>query len=115
PSLDGVGMLALDLGANMDATAQQLSQYAVMGSIYRERVQGMKNPRIGLLNVGTEEMKGNEVSKEAHELLKSSSLNFIGNIESKYMLERPCDVLVCDGFSGNIMLKSYEGAASVIF
>lgn len=115
PSLDGVGMLALDLGANMDATAEQLQQYAIMGSIYRERVQGMKAPKVGLLNVGTEEMKGNEVSKAAHELLRSSRLNFIGNVESKHVLERPCDVLVCDGFAGNIMLKSYEGAASTIF
>jgi len=115
PSLDGVGMLALDLGANMDASAEQLQQYALMGSIYRQRVQGMKSPKVGLLNVGTEDMKGNEVSKAAHELLKNSNLNFIGNVESKHMLERPCDVLVCDGFSGNIMLKSYEGAASVIF
>lgn len=115
PSLDGTGMLALDLGANMDATPEQLLQYAVMGSIYRERVQGMKAPRIALLNVGTEDMKGNEATKAAYELLKGSGLNFIGNVESKHVLERPCDVLVCDGFSGNIMLKSYEGAASVIF
>ncbi|MFC6331207.1 phosphate acyltransferase PlsX [Paenibacillus septentrionalis] len=115
PSLDGVGMLALDLGANMDATPEQLYQYAVMGSIYRERVQGMKAPRIGLLNIGTEDMKGNEATKAAYELLKQSKLNFVGNVESKNMLERPCDVLVCDGFSGNIMLKSYEGAASLIF
>lgn len=115
PSLDGVGMLALDLGANMDATPEQLYQYAVMGSIYRERAQGMKAPRVGLLNVGTEDSKGNEVSKATYELLKQSELNFVGNVESKHMLERPCDVLVCDGFAGNIMLKSYEGAASVIF
>lgn len=115
PSLDQVGMLALDLGANMDATPEQIKQYAVMGSIYREKVEGMKSPRIGLLNVGTEEMKGNEVTKAAYGLLKDSGLNFIGNVESKEMLSRQCDVLVCDGFSGNIMLKSYEGAASVIF
>jgi len=115
PSLDGVGMLALDLGANMDATAEQLYQYAVMGSIYRERAQGMKAPRVGLLNVGTEDSKGNEVAKAAYALLQQSDLNFVGNVESKHMLERPCDVLVCDGFAGNIMLKSYEGAASVIF
>ncbi|URN93353.1 MAG: phosphate acyltransferase PlsX [Candidatus Pristimantibacillus lignocellulolyticus] len=115
PSLDKVGMLALDLGANMDATAEQLMQYAVMGSIYREKVEGLKNPRIGLLNVGSEEMKGNEVTKAAYSLLKESNLNFIGSVESKTILNRECDVLVCDGFSGNIMLKSYEGAASVIF
>lgn len=115
PTLDKVGMLALDLGANMDATADQLMQYAVMGSIYREKVEGIKNPRIGLLNVGSEEMKGNEVAKAAYSLLQKSKLNFTGNIESKSLLNRECDVLVCDGFSGNIMLKSYEGAASAIF
>lgn len=115
PTMDKVGMLALDLGANMDATPEQLQQYAVMGSIYREKVEGMKAPRIGLLNVGTEEMKGNEVTKAAFSLLKESNLNFIGNVESKEMLNRQCDVLVCDGFSGNILLKSYEGAAQSIF
>lgn len=115
PTLDKVGMLALDLGANMDATAEQLRQYAVMGSIYREKVEGLKNPRIGLLNIGSEEMKGNEVTKSAYSFIKESNLNFIGNVESKGILNRECDVLVCDGFSGNIMLKSYEGAASTIF
>lgn len=115
PSMDNVGILALDLGANMDATPEQLLQYAIMGSIYRERVGGMKSPRVGLLNVGAEEVKGNELTKEAYIALKESHLNFVGNIESKEILQRPCDVLVCDGFSGNIMLKSYEGAASVIF
>lgn len=115
PSMDNTGLLALDLGANMDATPEQLLQYAIMGSIYRQRVEGIKSPRVGLLNVGTEEMKGNELTKTAYEALKDSQLNFVGNIESKEILQRPCDVLVCDGFSGNIMLKSYEGAASVIF
>lgn len=116
PSMDQKGMLALDLGANMDASPEQLLQYAIMGSIYRERVEGMKSPRIGLLNVGTEDSKGNESIKAAYQLLSAQGdLNFIGNVESKEMLTRPCDVMVCDGFSGNVMLKSYEGAAKVIF
>jgi len=115
PSMDNVGILALDLGANMDATPEQLLQYAIMGSIYREKVEGMKSPRVGLLNVGTEEMKGNESTKAAYGAIQESGLHFVGNVESKGILHRPCDVLVCDGFSGNIMLKSYEGAAAVIF
>lgn len=115
PSMDQKGMLALDMGANMDATPEQLLQYAIMGSIYRNRVEGIASPRIGLLNVGTEDSKGSESIKGAYKLLAESHLNFIGNVESKDMLTRPADVLVCDGFSGNVMLKSYEGAAKLIF
>ncbi|WP_281887706.1 phosphate acyltransferase PlsX [Paenibacillus sp. YYML68] len=115
PSLDGQGVLALDLGANMDATAEQLVQYAIMGSIYRSKVHGLKEPRVGLLNVGTEAMKGNELTKAAYPLLEQAPVRFVGNVESRDVLKRPCDVIVCDGFAGNIMLKSLEGAASVIF
>ncbi|NOU93473.1 phosphate acyltransferase PlsX [Paenibacillus sp. LMG 31456] len=115
PSIDGKGMLALDLGANMDATAEQLLQYAIMGSIYRNKVHGIAKPRVGLLNVGTEAMKGNELTKAAYPLLEQAPIHFIGNVESRDVLRGPCDVLVCDGFAGNIMLKSVEGAASVIF
>ncbi|AEI44386.1 phosphate acyltransferase PlsX [Paenibacillus mucilaginosus] len=115
PTLDGEGVLALDLGANMDATAQQLVQYAIMGSIYRTKVHGMKKPRVGLLNVGTEAMKGNEVTKAAFPLLETAPVDFVGNVESRDVLQKPCDVLVCDGFAGNIMLKSMEGTASAVF
>ncbi|MDF2963206.1 MAG: phosphate acyltransferase [Paenibacillus sp.] len=115
PSIDGKGMLALDLGANMDATPEQLLQYAIMGSIYRNKVHGIAKPRVGLLNVGTEAMKGNELTKAAYPLLEKAPIHFIGNVESRDVLSGPCDVLVCDGFAGNIMLKSVEGAASVIF
>lgn len=114
PTVDGEGILALDLGANMDATAEQLVQYAVMGSIYRSKVHGVTKPRVGLLNVGTEEMKGNELTKAAFPLLSAAPVHFIGNVESRDVLRKPCDVLVCDGFSGNIMLKSMEGTASVL-
>jgi len=115
PTLDGRGVLALDLGANMDATAEQLRQYAVMGSIYRAKVHGVKEPRVGLLNVGTEAMKGNELTKAAYPLLETAPIRFIGNVESRDVLTADCDVIVCDGFVGNIMLKTLEGAASAIF
>jgi phosphate acyltransferase len=115
PTMDGNGVLALDLGANMDATAEQLVQYAIMGSIYRSKVHGVVKPRIGLLNVGTEAMKGNELTKAAYPLLEQAPIHFVGNVESRDVLRAPCDVLVCDGFAGNIMLKSIEGAAGTIF
>ncbi|MFB6363917.1 phosphate acyltransferase PlsX [Paenibacillus elgii] len=115
PTVDGEGILALDLGANMDATAEHLVQYAIMGSLYRSKVHGVAEPRVGLLNVGTEAMKGNELTKAAFPLLEQAPIRFIGNVESRDVLRKPCDVIVCDGFAGNIMLKSMEGAASVIF
>jgi glycerol-3-phosphate acyltransferase PlsX len=115
PSMDGKGMVALDMGANMDASPDQLVQYAIMGSIYRKKVHGVVKPRVGLLNVGTEAMKGNELTKAAYPLLEQAPIHFIGNVESRDLLYGPCDVLVCDGFAGNIMLKSLEGAAATIF
>ncbi|MWC26605.1 phosphate acyltransferase PlsX [Paenibacillus sp. MMS18-CY102] len=114
PTKNGVNVMALDLGANMDAKPEQLVQYAQLGSIYRSKVDGLTNPRVGLLNVGTEERKGNELTKAAYDLLEASSLNFIGNVESRDVLDHNCDVLVCDGFAGNIMLKAIEGTASSI-
>ncbi len=115
PSSDGRGVLALDLGANMDAEPQHLVQYAIMGRIYRELVHGMKNPRIALLNVGTEEMKGNELTKAVFPLLQQAPIHFIGNVEARDVLEGNCDVLICDAFVGNILLKAFEGASSTIF
>jgi fatty acid/phospholipid synthesis protein PlsX len=115
PTVDGVGVVALDLGANMDAKPEHLLQYALMGSRYREKVHGIARPRVGLLNVGTEAAKGNEQSKAAFELLSGAPINFIGNVEARDVLTRNCDVLVCDGFSGNILLKAIEGAAETVF
>lgn len=115
PSMEGDGTLALDLGANMDASAHHLLQYAIMGSIYRSRVDGLQRPRVGLLNVGTEAGKGNELTKEAYPLLEEAPVRFVGNVEARDVLKGACDVIVCDGFAGNIMLKSVEGAASAIF
>ena len=115
PTMDGVGVLALDLGANMDATAEQLAQYAVMGSVYRSKVHGIKEPRVGLLNVGAEPGKGNEVTKAAYPLLEAAPIRFVGNVEARDILNGVCDVLVCDGFVGNVMLKSLEGTAQALF
>jgi glycerol-3-phosphate acyltransferase PlsX len=114
PTMEGHGVLALDLGANMDSTPEHLVQYAIMGSIYREKVHGISKPRVGLLNVGTEEMKGNELTKQTFPLLKEAPIHFVGNVESRDVLHGNCDVLVCDGFVGNIMLKTLEGTATAI-
>ncbi|MED4401568.1 phosphate acyltransferase PlsX [Metabacillus fastidiosus] len=115
PTIDGNGFLLLDAGANVDAKPEHLLQYGIMGSIYAEKVRNVKNPRIGLLNVGTEEKKGNELTKQAFELLKEADINFIGNVESRDLLEGVADVVVTDGFTGNIALKSIEGTAISVF
>lgn len=114
PTSNNQGFLLLDAGANVDANAINLVQYGVMGSIYAEKVRSIKNPRIGLLNVGTEEGKGNHITQEAFTLLKEAPINFIGNIESRDLLNGVADVVVTDGFSGNITLKSIEGTAKYV-
>lgn len=115
PTLDGKGFLFLDVGANVDAKPEHLLQYAIMGSVYVEKVRGIKNPRVGLLNVGTEDKKGNDLTKQTFELLKNTELNFIGNVESRDLMESVADVVVTDGFTGNIALKSIEGTALSVF
>ncbi|KMM38711.1 phosphate acyltransferase PlsX [Guptibacillus hwajinpoensis] len=115
PTIDEKGFVLLDVGANMDAKPEHLLQYAHMGSIYAEKVRGVNNPRVGLLNIGTEEGKGNELSKEAYALLQGSGLNFVGNVESRDILGNEADVVVCDGFSGNLVLKTIEGTALTMF
>ncbi|MCJ8006230.1 phosphate acyltransferase PlsX [Lederbergia wuyishanensis] len=115
PTLDGKGFVMLDLGANADAKPEHLLQYAIMGNIYAEKVRGINAPRVALLNIGSEENKGNDLTKKAFELLKSANLNFIGNIESRDLLEGHADVVVTDGFTGNVVLKSIEGTASSVF
>ncbi|MFB9762265.1 phosphate acyltransferase PlsX [Ectobacillus funiculus] len=115
PTTDGKGFIMLDVGANVDAKPMHLYQYAVMGSIYAEKVRGISAPRVGLLNVGTEDGKGNELTKQTFDLLKNSSLNFVGNVEARDLLEGAADVVVSDGFTGNIALKALEGAALSVF
>ncbi|MFC7784405.1 MULTISPECIES: phosphate acyltransferase PlsX [unclassified Rossellomorea] len=115
PTLDGKGFLMLDLGANVDAKPEHLLQYAIMGSIYAEKVRGINNPRVGLLNIGTEDKKGNELTKKSFQLLKDAPIHFVGNVESRDLLEGPADVVVTDGFTGNMVLKTIEGTALSVF
>ncbi|WP_100330878.1 phosphate acyltransferase PlsX [Bacillus xiapuensis] len=116
PTVDGKGFVMLDLGANADAKPEHLVQYALMGSIYAEKVRGISSPKVGLLNIGTEEKKGNELTKGAFELLsQQTDLHFIGNVESRELLNGAADVIVTDGFTGNMVLKTLEGTALSIF
>ena len=108
-------MLLVDAGANMDAKAEYLLQFAQMGSIYMEDVLGIKNPRVGLVNVGVEEAKGNQLVKETGPLLKEcENINYIGSIEAREIPYGAADVVVCDAFAGNIVLKLEEGLAAVL-
>jgi len=100
--------LLVDVGANVDSKPEDLLQYAIMGSIYYSKVFDTRRPRVGLLNIGQEEMKGNELSQKAYSLLKKSKIHFIGNIEGGDILRGAADVVVCDGFTGNIVLKFGE-------
>jgi glycerol-3-phosphate acyltransferase PlsX len=104
----------LDLGANVDCSAEHLFQFAVMGSITASAVDNVDNPRVGLLNVGSEAMKGNAQVKEADRLLQDSGLNYIGFVEGDDIYKGTVDVVVCDGFVGNISLKTSEGVAKMI-
>ncbi|MED1602251.1 phosphate acyltransferase PlsX [Alkalihalophilus marmarensis] len=115
PTLDGNGFLLLDVGANMDAKPEQLLQYAIIGNTYMEKVQKVKKPRVGLLNVGTESGKGNELTKEAFPLLEAANFHFIGNVEARDLMNGVADVVVCDGFAGNLVLKTIEGTAGTLF
>lgn len=115
PTVDGKGFLLLDVGANVDAKAQHLEQYAIMGSIYAEKVRGISKPTVGLLNIGTEDGKGNELAKKAFAKLKEAPINFIGNVEARDILSGVADVVVTDGYSGNIALKTIEGTAGTMF
>ena len=111
PSLDRSYML-LDLGANVECRPEMLCQFASMGSIYMNKVEGVPNPEVGLINIGAEESKGGELQKEAYKLLKKSDLNFIGNVEPRDLPKGVCDVAVADGWTGNIVLKLTEGLVS---
>ena len=105
----------IDAGANTDARPEHLLQYATMGSVYSRHVLGYKNPTVGLISLGDEDVKGNELTKEAFKMLKQSSLNFVGNIEGRHLFEDPVEVVVCDGFVGNVILKTCESISVAIF
>ncbi|MFJ8266332.1 phosphate acyltransferase PlsX [Peribacillus asahii] len=116
PTIDRKGFVFLDVGANSDAKAEHLLQFAIMGSVYAQKVRNVAKPRVGLLNIGTEEKKGNELTKEAFALLQQSEdIHFIGNVESRDLLNGAADVVVTDGFTGNMVLKAIEGTAMSVF
>lgn len=116
PTLNGKGYDMLDLGANAENTPTHLHQYAIMGAYYAENVRGIKRPRIGLLNNGTEESKGDPLRKETYQLLAAdSALNFVGNVEARDLMDGVADVIVTDGFTGNAVLKTMEGTALGLF
>jgi phosphate acyltransferase len=113
PSTEGKFIL-LDAGANVDCKPQNLAQFAVMGELYSKHVLGVRNPKIGIMSVGDEDIKGNELTKEAFKILTKMPINFIGNVEGNDMFENKADVVVCDGFVGNVVLKSCEGLSKAI-
>lgn len=113
PNQTGCYMLA-DSGANTECRPEMLRQFAVMGSIYMNKVHGVENPRVGLVNIGTEDTKGSDLQIETNKLLKNAALNYIGNIEARELPLGGCDVAVCDGFTGNIILKLTEGMGKMM-
>lgn len=113
PTSKGVSLL-LDVGATVDASAENLFQFAIMGGIYAKKIMEKENPSIGLINIGEESSKGNQTVKKTYELLKDSDLNFIGNIEGRDIFSGEVDVIICDGFVGNILIKSIEGFTEML-
>ena len=113
PSVKGPFVL-LDAGATPDCTPKMLAEFGIMGSIYAENILNIVNPRVGLMSIGEEDSKGSKSTKEAFQILEKTRLNFIGNVESHDMFEGAVDVVVCDGFVGNVVLKTSEGAAHAI-
>lgn len=114
PNIKGQGTTVLDLGANVDCSAQHLMEFAIMGSALAQAIDNIESPSVGLLNVGAEAMKGNDVVKETSVLLQRSNLNFKGNVEGNDIFEGTTDVIVCDGFVGNSVLKAIEGVSKMV-
>lgn len=112
PTVQGNGVLLIDSGANTDCKPVYLQQFALMGAAYMHSVQGIENPRIGLLNNGTEAEKGSELTKATHALLLETPVNFAGNCEARDALSGDVDVIVADGFAGNVLLKGIEGTVA---
>jgi len=109
PTQKGKPAILLDVGANVDCKPHHLEQFAVMGDIYSRSIFGIRRPRVGLLSIGEEDTKGNELTKEAFKSLKQAPINFIGNVEGRDIFKGEIDVIVCDGFTGNVALKLSEG------
>src|SRR6201993_344240 len=126
PGIDRPGIAAIlptetnvfvlvDAGANIDARPEHLLQYAIMGSVYSRHVLHYQRPTVGLISLGEEDVKGTELTKEVFQMIKRTSLNFVGNIEGRHLFEEPVEVVVCDGFVGNVILKTSESIAVAIF
>lgn len=115
PTVNGKNVLLIDCGANVEPKPNNLVQFAIMGSAFMKSVMGLDNPRIGLLSNGTEDKKGSALNKEAFPLLKEADINFVGNVEARELLSGNIDVMVSDGYSGNICLKGCEGTALSMF
>ncbi len=113
PTLGGHAVL-LDVGANVACKPHHLVQFAIMGDLFCKKIVGIPSPRVGLMSVGEEESKGNELTKEVHKMLKQTSLNFIGNVEGRDIYNGRADVIVCDGFTGNVALKTSEGLIEAV-
>lgn len=114
PSPNG-DYLLMDMGANAECRPEMLCQFAMMAKIYLEKVSGIENPRIGLLNIGVEDTKGDELRKETYELMKQMPINFVGNVEARDVPSGVCDAVITDGFTGNVALKIIEGTAITLF
>src|SRR6476660_8764604 len=114
PTAVGTGAMLLDVGANVDCDAHNLEQFAVMGEIYFRSIFGTRRPRVGLLSIGEEETKGNLLTRESFQLLKQLPLNFVGNVEGRDLYGGQVDVIVADGFVGNVALKTSEGVANLV-
>lgn len=114
PGKNGAFMV-IDCGANVDSKPKNLLQFGLMGKIYFENILNISNPTVGLINIGVEEEKGDELTKASYKLLKQTSFNFVGNVEPRDIPSGDVSVLVCDGFVGNTVLKMYEGVSSLIF
>jgi len=114
PSVHG-STLVIDIGANVNCKPHQLLQFALMGDVYLRHIVGLRNPRVGLLSIGEEDSKGNELIKMVHGRLRESSMNFIGNVEGRDVFSGVVDLVVCDGFVGNVLLKVSEGLGGVVF
>lgn len=114
PTSVGKAAILVDVGANVDCKPQNLEQFAIMGEIYSRSIFGTHSPRVGLLSIGEEEGKGNELTREAYTLLRHLSLNFAGNVEGRDLYNGTVDVIVCDGFTGNVALKVSEGLVSTV-
>ncbi|OWZ84188.1 phosphate acyltransferase PlsX [Natranaerobius trueperi] len=115
PTFDGKGTIVLDVGATMDPKPENLKDFAIMGSLYVEKVLKRDLPKVGLINVGEEASKGNQLVKESYELLQTTGINFQGNIEARELLSGKVDVAVCEGFLGNVLLKFMEGFGKDMF